>query len=287
MVDEPMHDFADRIAVVTGATSGIGLVMATEIARRGARTIVVGRDGAKTDAVVARMRAETNNPRIEAALADFLRLQDVRALAADLRQRLPRIDLLVHNAGAFFAGRALTVDGQERSFAGNHLAPFLLTALLKDRIAAPARIVVTASAAHRSGKICFDDPTLARGFAPFRAYAQSKLANVLFVRELARRLPSGVTVTCFHPGMVGTAIGAQNSRVLGAVWKAIGPLLFRTPAHGARTGVWLATSDDVEGQSGGYYIDEELREAAAQGRDDDDARRLWALSATLVGVSER
>ena len=281
MVDERMTN-SDRIAVVTGATSGIGLVMAMEIARGGAHTIIVGRDRAKTDGVVARVREQTGNAKVEAALADFLVLNDVRALAADLRARLPHIDVLVHNAGAFFTSRALTVDGQERSFAGNHLAPFLLTELLRDRLSARSRIVVTASGAHSAGKIFFDDVTLAGHFSAWRAYAQSKLANVLFVRELARRLPALVTATCFHPGMVGTAIGAQNFRVIGAIWKAIGPVLFRTPARGARTGVWLATSPDVEGHSGGYYVDETLRDAAAQGRDDDVARRLWALSEQLT-----
>src|SRR5262245_33864436 len=278
-----------KVCVVTGGTDGIGKAAAHGLATQGARLLVHGRDPEKGARAVAELQARSGNPSIEFLGADFGSLAEVRALAAAVLERAPRIDVLVNNAGSMFIKRAVSKDGYEMTFAVNHLAPFLLTHLLLDALqrAAPARIVTTASNAHLRAKIPFDDLQLTRKYSPMGAYGISKLANILFTRALARRLEGkAVSATCLHPGFVRTNFGANNNRDISPVFKALFLLISRfarTPEKGAETVIYLASSPDVHGESGGYYFDCKPLSPSAAGQDDEAAERLWQISERLVG----
>lgn len=267
-----------RTCVVTGATNGIGFVTARELARRGDRVIAVGRDQARIDDAVKRIGAHA-----EGARADFTRLSDVRALAAALPST---IDVLVNNAGIVNATRQETHDGFEMTFAVNHLAPFLLTSLLLPKLAKGARVVNVSSAVHKRGRIDFDDLHYKkRSYAPFGAYCDSKLANIHFTRELARRLPAGTTANALHPGSVATGFGHNNKGIVALAFKIGGMTPFLISADdGARTSLYLATSPDVANVTGKYFA--KARETAPDKRalDDDVARKLWDVSAQLVSL---
>ncbi len=273
--------------VVTGANSGIGKVAAAEFARMGARVVMVCRNREKGRTALVEICQATGNTQVELMIADLSEMEQVRATAARIRDRYPHIDVLLNNAGAIHRPRQVTSDGFERTFALNHLAPFLLTLELEPvlRASAPSRIVTVASDAHRRGRIHFDDLHLERKYSPLRAYAQSKLANVLFAREMARRLEgSGVTSNAVHPGAVATGFG-RNNRDLLAWLVRVGARFLRTPEEGARTLVWLATEDSVEGATGGYYVDEKLRKPSKAALDDEAATRLWDLSLEMTRPS--
>lgn len=264
------------IAVVTGASSGIGVEIARGLVAQGATVALVGRNRARTEAARAALGGDTH-----CFLADFAKLADVRALAAALTARFPRIDVLVNNAGLAAWRRTITEDGFETTFQVNHLAPFLLTNLLLPHI--HGRIVTVASHAHKRARMDFDDLQRARRYTVYGAYAQSKLANILFTHELARRIHGrGTTATCCHPGVVATPIWEVN-RVLRTLAPMLGRFL-RTPAEGADKPLWLAANPAVEGQSGGYYARRARVEPAAAARNGRDARRLWELSARNVGL---
>ena len=279
-----------KVCVVTGGTDGIGKAAAYGLATRGARLLVQGRDPEKGARAVAELKARSGNPAIEFLAADFGSLAEVRRLAAAVLERAPRIDVLVNNAGSIFFKRAVSKDGYEMTFAVNHLAPFLLTHLLLAalELGAPSRIVTTASNAHLRAKIPFDDLQLTRKYSPMGAYGISKLANILFTRALARRLEGkAVSATCLHPGFVRTNFGANN-KDMGAVLKAIFRLVSRfarTPEKGAETVIYLATSPELHGESGGYYFDCKPLSPSAAAQDDDAAERLWQVSEQLVGVA--
>jgi NAD(P)-dependent dehydrogenase (short-subunit alcohol dehydrogenase family) len=281
----------DKVCVITGGTDGIGKAAAYALAVRGARLLVHGRDPDKGARAVAELKARSGNPAIELVHADFDSLAEVRRLAAAILERTPRIDVLVNNAGCIFVKRTLSQDGFEKTFAVNHLAPFLLTNLLLDALqsAAPSRIVTTASRAHENAKIAFDDLQMTRKYSPMRAYGASKLANVLFTRALAKRLQgTAVTATCLHPGLVRTSFGRNRENDVAALWRAIFGLVMRfarTPEKGAETVIYLAASAEVEGASGGYYVDCRLTPPSAAAQDDDAAERLWRVSEQLVGIS--
>lgn len=264
------------VAVVTGASSGIGLELARGLLKQGATVALVGRSAARLEATRAALRGDA-----PVFVADFAKLADVRALAAALTARFPRIDVLVNNAGLAMWRRTLTADGFETTFQVNHLAPFLLTNLLLPAIG--GRIVTVASNAHKRGRLDFDDLHRARRYRVYDAYAQSKLANILFTRELARRIAgSGVAATCCHPGVVATRIWEVNGLL-----RLLAPLAGRfllTPAQGADTPLWLATSPDVAGQSGGYYARRQRVEPTDAAQDVRAAARLWAVSAAMVGL---
>jgi retinol dehydrogenase-14 len=275
--------------VVTGASDGIGLECASQIARAepGCRIVIVGRDPRRTAAALGRIRAESPQCRVDSLLCDFADQSAVRRLADDLLESCDRIDVLVNNAGTVFARRTLTDDGVEATFAVNHLAGFLLTELLLDRIreSAPSRIVFTSSEGHYSGTLDLDDVGFERGYSIMRAYARSKLANVLTARHLARRLAgTGLTVTSLHPGAIATNIWS------GAPWFAR-PVLalvkrrMESPAVGGSRLAYLATSPEVEGQSGGYYDHNRLRDPSDLARDDALGDRLYDVSARLVGLT--
>ncbi|NJP35615.1 SDR family NAD(P)-dependent oxidoreductase [Micromonospora thermarum] len=267
-----------RLVVVTGASSGIGLAAAVDLAARGDQVVLVGRDPARLQAAAAQVR-DAAGERPELFRADFAVLDDVRGLAERLRAAYDRIDVLANNAGAIVLQPITTVDGFELSIQANHLAPFLLSNLLRDRI---GRIVVTASGAHRSGSLDPDDLNRPlRRYRPMNAYGTSKQANILFTAEAARRWPD-IPAYCFHPGVVRTRFG-NDSRLV-ALGMRLLPI--RSPEKGAETLVWLANQDPDRLRSGAYYMDRRLRRPLPKAADPRLAARLWTASAKAVGVGE-
>jgi len=279
----------DTVCVITGGTDGIGKAAAHALALQGTKLLVHGRDPEKGLRAIAEIKARTDNPAIEFLQADFGSLADVRRLAATLLERAPRIDVLINNAGGIFGTRALSRDGYEMTFAVNHLAPFLLTHLLIERLKSggPARIVTTASNAHRGSRILFDDLQATRKYSPMGAYGMSKLANILFTRALAKRLQgSDVTATSLHPGFCRTSFGRNvpMSPIVKSIFR-IASLFARSAEKGAETVVYLASSPEVQGASGGYYFDCKPIAPSSAARDDDAAEQLWQVSERLVGIA--
>lgn len=277
-----------QTALVTGATGGIGLATAVALAGLGARVGVVGRDEKRTAAAVQAVLAVPGSGGADGFLADFSDPREVRALAAEVLAAYSRLDVLVNNAGGYWSDRHVSADGLEWTFAVNHLAPFLLTSLLEERLreSAPARIVTVASDAHRAGRIEFDDLQAERGYAGMRAYAQSKLANILFTRELARRLSgSGVAAYSVHPGTVRTGFAREDaSRLFRLVLRA-GALLMKSPEQGAQTSVYAASSPELVGRTGEYLAKSRVAKPSARAQDDVAAARLWSVSEDLVAGS--
>ncbi len=281
------EDLVGKVAVVTGASSGIGRELARGLAERGATVLAVSRGSGSGQRVVDELRLSTGNERVRFLPADLSSLAEVRSVAALITAEEPRIDLLVNNAGAYFARRTTTVDGYEATFALNHLAPFLLTHLLAEGLArAPqARVVGTASAASRAGRLRLDDPMLERRYDGWAAYSQSKLANVAFTVELARRLEGTPTSAyAFHPGFVDSGFGA-GSTVMNRLLRLAARLFARTPEQGADTGIYLATSAEVAGASGGYFADRKRIQPKAAALDRGLGERFWRLSEELVGLT--
>jgi NAD(P)-dependent dehydrogenase (short-subunit alcohol dehydrogenase family) len=273
------------VCVVTGATSGIGQATAAALAGRGAQLILVSRDRGRGEAAAAKLAvAGRPAPRLE--VADLASMAQVRALAGRLAA-LERIDVLVNNAGLMAGQRRVTADGHDEVFAVNHLAPFLLTSLLLGQLTAsgPARVVTVASGAHTAARLDLDDLQLENGWESWRAYANSKLANILFTRELARRLAgSTVTANCAHPGLVRTRFGRETRQPMRTAVTLARPFML-SPQRGARTVVYLAASPAVAGASGGYYVRNQRREPSPAARDAVTARRLWQLSEELTGLT--
>jgi len=278
----------DKRVLVTGATRGIGLAAAEALARRGAHLAIVARDDARAAEAVQRIEG-AGGSKVDVLHADLSSQESVRALARDALERYPHIEVLVNNAGAMFATRRVTVDGIEQTWALNHLAPFLLTTLLLERIkaSAPARIITTTSDAHKGKLIPFDDLNAERSYKGrgYTRYGESKLANILFTLELARRLDgTGVTTYCFHPGLVATGFNRNNGVLMSASMAIIAPFS-RSPKKAAQTLVWLADSTDVSNQSGGYYLDRERGVPSRPAQDAEVARRLWEVSEEQVGAT--
>ena len=274
-----------RIALITGASSGIGLYTALGLARAGMRVVVAGRDRAKTEAARRFVAEKSGSEHVGTALADFSRLSDVRRLADEIRSGHDRVDVLVNNAGLVSPKYRLSADGFELTFAVNHLAPFLLTNLLLERLkaSAPARIITVASEAHRGQRIDIGDLTRPGDWTLRKAYGRSKLCNILFTRHLASRLDRGeVVATCLHPGMVATAIG-QRGGLAELAWRLMKPFMIG-PEQGAETPVFLSTAPDPRPFHGAYVIRKALVEPDAVARDNDLAHRLWLESARLVGL---
>ncbi len=280
-----MSSLAGKTALVTGANSGIGLEACVVFAKEGARVTMVARDHEKGERAVLEVRRRSGASEVRLMLCDFSSQADTRRFASEVLATHEHLHLLVNNAGAVSDTRRVTDDGLEQTFAVNHLGYFLFTSLLLDRMKAstPARIVNVASKGHYRGALDFDDLQFERGgYTTMRAYTRSKLANVLFTRELARRLQgTGVTVNALHPGVVATHIWSRApwyARPLLAVYK----LFMITPEEGGARIVYLATSGEVEGKTGGYYDQDRLKEPAALAKDDAIARRLWTVSETLT-----
>src|SRR5688572_11336879 len=249
-----------KICLVTGGTNGIGKIAARELARMGATVVIVGRDAQKTSQVVEEIRTASGNKNVDSLLADLSSQQEVRRLADEFKSKYSHLHVLLNNAGGFFMRRQRSVDDIEMTFALNHLAYFLLTNLLLDTIkaSAPARIINVSSDAHTSGKIEFDNLQGERNYSP-RAYDNSKLANILFTMELARRLEgTGVTVNALHPGFVATGFAKNNGKVFAALISIFTPLVARSPAKGAETSVYLASSPSVQVITGEYFFDSQM-----------------------------
>ena len=276
----------DKVCMVTGATAGIGRVTATALARQGAAVIIASRNPQRCAETAARTRQETGNARVDYLAADLSSQAQIRQLVEEFHKRYDRLDVLVNNAGAFYMRRQESVDQIEMTFALNHLNYFLLTNLLLDTIeaSAPARIVNVSSDAHRGGQIRFDDLQGQKKFSGWRAYAQSKLANVLFTYELARRLEGKeVTANALHPGFVATRFAENNGGLYKAAMSLV-HLFARTPEQGARTSIYLASSPQVEGVSGKYFTDEKPVDSDPASYDQVSARRLWDVSAEMTGL---
>ncbi len=297
-----MEEMRGRVCLVTGATSGIGRATAAGLARRGATVVLGAREAGRGRRVLEEIRGETGNEALELLVGDLSRLADVRGMAAEFKERHDRLHVLVNNAGTIFPARRRTEEGLETTFVVNHLAPFLLTNLLLDRLVAgaPARVVNVVSATHRLGRI--DPASLPpRGekgglLADWRAYNRSKLATVLFTCELARRLEgTGVTVNCLHPGLVATNAGGEGRGLLwGTVNRYRGGLVrlflklprtfLLTPKEGARTSLFLACSPEVEGVTGRYFVGCVEARSSRTSYDRGLAERLWRVDAEVVGL---
>jgi retinol dehydrogenase 12 len=268
--------------ILTGATRGIGRAAAVELAGRGAELGIVGRDPARVRATAEEARASGGGAPVNEHVADLERMDEVRRLAADLLEAYPRIDVLANNAGAMFTSRHVTPDGLERTFALNHLAPFLLTNLLLERLTASrARVVTTASDAHKGGVLDLDDLQSERGrFRPGRVYGTTKLCNILFTRELQRRNPA-IAANCFHPGVIRSGFGKNDGTLVRLSLTLAGPFM-RSPESGAGSLVWLAL-DPGAGELGGQYVEDRRPvRPSAQAQDDHLAAELWDRSEELT-----
>jgi len=273
-----------KTVVITGGTSGIGQVAAETLAGMGARIVLVARDKGRGEVTMARLRAKGPRAKHTIHYTDLSRIAEMERVGQEIAASEPRIDVLINNAGALFNRRQVTEDGLEFTFATNHVAYFVLTQLLRDRLPASGRIVSTSSHAHKGAKLNFDDLQAKNGYSGFRAYGRSKLCNILFTRELARQLANtGVTANCLHPGFVATRFGDQSGGFGSKVFQ-----LFKTfaisPEKGAETIVYLASSDAPAAVSGAYFY--KCREAtpSPEAQDDDAARRLWQATAKLTGL---
>lgn len=275
-----------KLCMVTGATDGIGKATATALAAQGAQLIVVGRNREKAEKTVAEIQQETNNAAVEFMLADFSSLQSTRDLAAQFLEKYDHLDVLVNNAGLMTIKWTETADGYEMMFAVNHLGYFLLTNLLLDTLIAstPARIVNVSSDAHEGVTLDFDDLNSHDDFGGMKVYGRSKLANLYFTYELARRLEgTAVTVNALHPGFVATNIGANNIPVIGSSIKRIVNIFAnKSVVDGAQTSIYLASSPDVEGVTGKYFVDCKPVSSSAVSYDQEAAQRLWQMSAEMV-----
>jgi retinol dehydrogenase 14 len=276
-----------KTAIVTGASSGIGKVTALELAKAGAKVVMVCRPGPKAEAAFGEISQEAGKDKVELMDADLSSQSSIHAFAENFKKTNDRLEILVNNAGILLSNRVLTADGLERTFATNHLAYFLLTNLLLDllKASAPARIVCVASEAERGGKIDFDDLQSERTYSGMKAYSQSKLANILFTYELARRLNgTGVTANCLHPGLVNTGWGRGFRGIFKIGIKLVSPFML-SPEEGAKTSIYLASSPEVEGITGRYYFKCKPAASAPASYDEEVARRLWETSEKLTGLA--
>jgi NAD(P)-dependent dehydrogenase (short-subunit alcohol dehydrogenase family) len=277
-----------KTVVITGATSGIGEIAALALAKMGARIVVVARNKERGNAILAQLRSSAPGVAHVLHFADLSRLSEMKRVAAEIANQEPRIDVLINNAGAIFSTRQLTEDDLERTFALNHMAYFVVTTGLRERLLASgsARIVNTASEAHRSATLDFEDLQLATGYGAVKAYNRSKLCNILFTRKLARRLHgTGITANCLHPGFVATRFGDQSGGLISYL-VSFAKLFAKSPATGAETIVYLASSPEVTETTGLYFYKCQPTTPSAAAQDDRAASELWRRSTALAGLSE-
>jgi len=281
-------DIKGRICLITGATSGIGKVTARELARKGARLVIVSRNQLKCENTVASIRDDTGNKNIEYMVADLSSQDQIRQLARGFLDLYDHLDILINNAGAIFLSRDVSVDGIEMTWALNHLNYFLLTNLLLDALKASdsARIINVASTAHRGAKINFDDLQGEHHFYGMQAYSQSKLANILFTYELARRLEgTQVTANALHPGFVASNF-AKNNGGLVRLGMGVAQLFAIRPEKGAETSIYLASSPEVEGVSGRYFVKKQAVRSDPASYNEETAQKLWQVSEEMTGLTE-
>jgi NAD(P)-dependent dehydrogenase (short-subunit alcohol dehydrogenase family) len=272
-----------KLILITGASAGIGEAAAHALAAQGHELILVGRNPAKTEKVAQQIRTKTGNKAIHALVADFVDLEQVRGLAAQVKQKFPPLDVLVNNAGAVFMRRYRTRYGVEKTFLVNHLAHFLLTNLLLDHLRGNARIVNVSSGSHRNGQLDLDDLNFDRFYSGLAAYGRSKLANVLFTYELARRLGDRkITVNALHPGRVGTDIFKADFSSLGPLVKWVVARVSLTAEQGADNTIFLASSPEVDGMTGKYFVKREAVPSSPLSYDTELARQLWEVSERLT-----
>jgi NAD(P)-dependent dehydrogenase (short-subunit alcohol dehydrogenase family) len=274
-----------KVVVITGGTSGIGQVAAEKLASTGARIVLVARDKSRADGTLSRLRQLSPGLNHTVHLADLSKIEAVRRVGGEIASAEPRIDVLINNAGAMFYDRQVTVDGLERTFATNHMAYFVLTLALRPQLiaAAPARVINTASDAHRRAKLDFEDLQCERNYRAFTAYGRSKLSNILFTRELARKLAgTGVTANCLHPGVVNTRFADGGHGALYQVFRIVKNFAL-TPEKGAETIIYLASSPDVADVTGEYFKKCARATPTREAQNDDSARRLWSETEKLAG----
>ena len=285
-MNNPNGGMGGKTVLITGGTSGIGKAMAVAMTAMGANVVVVGRNPARGKAAVEEIKARSHSESVELMLADLSVQSEVRRLAEEFLERYDRLDVLANNAGLVQSKRTETPDGIETTLAINHLAPFLLTNLLLDRLkgSAPSRVITVSSEAQRWGNMDFEDMQSRRKYRGFPVYGMTKLANIMFTFELAERLGgTGVSANCLHPGSVGTNFG-QNNRGAMALFFRTFKLFMRSPEQGADTLIWLSSSFEVDGVSGKYFSDRKEIEAKKVAYDPAARRRLWEISEDLTGV---
>jgi NAD(P)-dependent dehydrogenase (short-subunit alcohol dehydrogenase family) len=273
-----------KTVVITGATSGIGEVAADRLAAKGARIVFIARDKARGEETLKHLHAIAPGAAHAAYYADLSRISEMKRVSAEIAAAEPKIDVLINNAGALFNTRKVSADGLEMTFAVNHMAYFVVTNQLLPRMGEGARIVSTSSDAHKGAKLNFDDLQSERGYSGFGVYGRSKLCNILFTRELARRIKgTGVTANCLHPGFVATRFGDQSGGIVSFAVRAAKNFAL-TPEQGAETIIYLASSPDVADVTGGYFYKSKIATPTKEAQNDADAKRLWDVSAKISGV---
>lgn len=281
---------SDAVMIVTGATNGIGLVTAHELARTGATVVLVGRDVQRVNAAMTKIRDDIPDAKLDRFVADLSRISETQLLATYIQDTYSRVDVLVNNAGAFFQTRQLSAEGIEMTFALNHLSPFVLTNLLLRtmRASAPARIINVSSAAHQGAQIDFADIQAEQRYSAWKAYAQSKLCNLLFTYELADRLQdSDVTVNALHPGFVRTGFAQNSQSMFTTMFGFLQRYFAISPEQGAETSIYLATSDAVASVSGKYFVNKQATASSRSSYDYTARRKLWDLSTQLMNAHMR
>lgn len=279
------NNMSGKVCLVTGATAGIGKITATSLAAQGAQVIIHGRNQQKSEETVQQIISDTGNDAVDYLLADFSDLDQVRLLVDIFKERYPRLDVLVNNAGTFFNRRQKTPFGVEKTFLVNHLAPFVLTNQLLDTIqaSAPARIINVSSDAHKYATMDFADLGFQQGYFGIKAYGRSKLANIFFTYELDRRLAGNqITVNALHPGHVATDIWKTNFSFIGPALKWVTGLFALSPEQGADNSIYLASAPEVEGVSGKYFVKREVTSSSPLSYDQTAAQKLWSISADLT-----
>ncbi|WP_299029146.1 SDR family oxidoreductase [uncultured Thermanaerothrix sp.] len=279
----------ERLVLITGATDGIGKVTARELAKQGAQVVIVGRNPEKTAQVAEELRRVSDNPKVDYLIADLASQASIRQMVATFRQRYDRLHVLINNAGAYFTRREVSPDGLEMTFALNHLGYFLTTLLLLDVIkaSAPARIINVSSMAHAGARLNFEDLQNERRYNGWRAYSQSKLANLYFTYELARRLEgTGVTVNALHPGFVASRFAHNNHDPIAWGFRLLQRFFAISPEEGAQTSIYLATAEEVAAISGRYFVNKRAVSSSPASQDRTAAQRLWEVSLRLCSLAE-